>query len=127
MRKLLALLRWPRASARTTPDGRGPKARGLMTDSDWIRQRAPQRHRDEELSDDAVEWLAHLPEDFRPGALAARFPRIVNRLAQLWRDPGLVEHYLNELMQPQRAGRQGFAADAVAELLALQLRNDDRR
>lgn len=126
MRKLLALLRWPRASARTTPDGRGPKARGLMTDSDWIRQRAPHRHRDEELSDDAVEWLAHLPEDFRPGALAARFPRIVNRLAQLWRDLGLTQHLLDELVMPRRPGRQGFPTEVTVELQSLQVLNDHR-
>ena len=126
MRKLLALLRWPRASARAPSDGRGPKPRELMTDSDWIRHRAPQRHRDEELSDDAVAWLARLPEDFRPAALAERFPRIANRLAQLWRDPGLTEHLLDELVVPRRPGRQGFPPDVIVDLQSLQVLNDHR-
>jgi len=126
MRKLLALLRWPRASAHTPPGGRGPKPRELMTDSDWVRHRAPPRHRDEQLSDDALEWLAELPEDFRPAALAERYPRIVNRLAQLWRDPGLTEHLLDELVVPRRPGRQGFPAEVTLDLQSLQVLNDHR-
>jgi len=126
MRKLLALLRWPRASARNPSGGRGPKPRELMTDSDWIRHRAPPRHRDEELSDDAIDWLAELPEDFRPAALADRYPRIVNRLAQLWRDPGLTEHLLDELVVPRRPGRQGFPPEVILDLQSLQVLNDHR-
>ncbi|HWI10990.1 MAG TPA: hypothetical protein VNU48_06645 [Burkholderiaceae bacterium] len=126
MRKLLALLRWPRASARTPPGGRGPKPRELMTDSDWVRHRAPPRHRDEQLSGDARAWLAELPEDFRPAALAERYPRIANRLAQLWRDPGLTEHLLDELVLPRRPGRQGFPPEVMVDLQSLQVLNDHR-
>jgi len=126
MRKLLALLRWPKASTRYSPGAHGTKPRELMTDSDWIRHRVPPRHRDEELSDDAVNWLARLPEDFRPAALAERFPRVVNRLAQLWQDPGLTEHFLDELVVPRRPGRQGFPAEVTVDLQSLQVLNDHR-
>jgi hypothetical protein len=126
MRKLLALLRWPGTSVRPRPGTRAAKPRAPMTDADWTRHRAPTRHRDATLSDDAVEWLARLPEDFRPAALAERFPRIVNRLAQLWRDPGLTEHLLDDLVAPRRPGRQGFPADVTVDLQSLQVLNDHR-
>lgn len=126
MRKLLALLRWPGAAPRSRPGARGPKPRDLMTDSDWVRHRAPVRHRDEALSDDALDWLDRLPQDFRPAALAERFPRIVNRLAMLWPDPGLTEHCLDELVVPRRPGRQGFPPDVMVDLQSLQVLNDHR-
>lgn len=126
MRKLLALLRWPRPSAGDARDRRGPKPRELMTDSDWVRHRAPLRHRDEELSDDAIGWLAHLPEDFRPTALAEQFPRIVNRLAQLWIDPGLTQHLLDDLILPRRPDRMGFPPEVMVDLQSLQVLNDHR-
>jgi hypothetical protein len=123
LRKLLSLLGLSKAPARRTP---GPKPRELMTDSDWVRHRAPRRLRDDELSSGAQQWLERLPEDFRPHALAERFPRLVNRLALLWRDPGLAEHFLIELTLPTRPGRQGFAPEVTTELQSLQVLNDHR-
>ena len=38
----------------------------------------------------------------------------------------MTEHFLDELLRTRRAERQGFPADASAELLALQLCNDER-
>ena len=124
MRKLLALLKFPQKANAARP--RGPKPRELMTDSDWIRHRAPTRHRDETLSDAALRWRRRLPDEAQPDALCARFPRIANRLAVLWRDPGLTEHLLDELTLPQRPGRQGFPPEVSAELQALQLYNEQR-
>ena len=126
MRKLLDFLKlsWPAATA--APRAFGPKPRELMTDSDWVRHRAPERHRDEELSDAALTWLVRMPSELRPDVLCVRFPRIVNRLAVLWRDPGLTEHYLDELLQPPRPGRLGFPADVAAELQALLACNELR-
>lgn len=126
MRKLLALLRRHVPSTRFGPGTRGPKPRELMTDSDWVRHRAPQRHRDQVLSDGARDWLDQLPEDFRPAALAEHFPRIANRLALLWRDPGLTEHCLDELVCPKRPGRQGFPPEVTLDLQSLQVLNDHR-
>ena len=97
-----------------------------MTDSDWVRHRAPRRLRDDELSADAQKWLERLPEDFHAEALAERFPRLINRLALLWRDPGLTEHFLAELVQPTRPGRQGVALEVMVELQSLQVLNDLR-
>jgi hypothetical protein len=127
MRKFLPFLRLPGLLLRgSAPAPRGPKPPELMTDSDWVRHRAPQRHRDETLSDAAVVWLSRLPDEFRPDALAARYPRIANRFALLWRDPGLIEQYLDELLVPKRPDRQGFPSDVTTDLQSLQLLNEHR-
>ena len=126
MRRLFAWLIGRRPGADRSLAGRTPKPPELMTDSDWVRHRAPVRQRDETLSAAALDWLADLPDDFRAEALAERFPRIANRFAQLWLDPGLVEHYLDELLQPQRPGRQGFSPEVTAELQSLQVLNEHR-
>jgi len=91
-----------------------------------VRHRAPRRLRDDELSADAHLWLERVPADFHPDAVAERFPRLINRLALLWRDPGLTEHFLVELLQPARPGRQGFAPEVTVELQSLQVLNDHR-
>ncbi|HWH84552.1 MAG TPA: hypothetical protein VNU71_20165 [Burkholderiaceae bacterium] len=126
MRRLLAFLTGRRRANEPSFEARAPKAPALMTDSDWIRHRAPLRHRDEALSTDALDWLAEMPDDFRPEALAEQFPRIANRFALLWRDPGLVEHYLDELLMPARPGRQGFPPEVTVDLQSLQVLNEHR-
>lgn len=126
MRRLLGYFRSFRAGLPAPASQRGPKRPELMTDSDWVRHRAPVRHRDEALSDAAQKWSRRLPEAIRPDELCTRYPRIANRLAQLWRDPGLTEHCLDELLSPRRTGRQGFPQPVADELLALQFCNDDR-
>ena len=130
MRKFLSFLRLPlrlpAALRRGVPPPRGPKPPELMTDSDWVRHRAPLRHRDEALSTAAVAWLARLPDEFRPQSLPARYPRIANRFALLWRDAGLIELYIDELLVPARPNRQGFPAEVTTELRALQFLNEQR-
>lgn len=126
MRRLLAFLTRRRRANVPSSAGRAAKPPALMTDSDWIRHRAPQRHRDESLSADALDWLAEMPDDFRPEALAEEFPRIANRFALLWRDPGLVQHYLDELLMPVRPGRKGFPPEVTVDLQSLQVLNEHR-
>ena len=127
MRKLLALLKSPWVASRPASNHRaGPKPRALMTESDWIRLRAPQRHRDLVLSDAAHAWVQRLPPDMQPQNLCARFPRVANQLALLWRDPGLADYLLDDLTAPHRPGRRGFPPEVIGELLALRMRNDER-
>ncbi len=126
IRNLLGLLKLPsftRQSERRPP---GPKPPELMTESDWIRHRAPVRHRDESLSPAAGSWALDLPAEIRPVRLCVQFPRIANRLALLWMDPGLTDHCLDELMFSRRPGRQGFPADIQAEIEALHAANELR-
>ena len=126
MSKLLRLLKFPGFVAPTARRPPGPKPPELMTASDWVRHRLPTRHRDASLSDAAQEWVLRLPPQARPNRLCAAFPRVANRLALLWRDPGLTEHYLDDLLAPRRPGRQGFPSDVSVELLALLLCNEQR-
>jgi hypothetical protein len=89
------------------------------TASDWAHVRAPQRHRDLVLSDQATRWLKRLPRDMRPSELCQRFPRVVNRIAALWHDEGLTEYTFVDLLGGLRAGRRGFPPEIAAELMAL--------
>ena len=118
LRKLLPFLR-----LRGMADAPSLGLRGAKPD--WVR--APGRHRDATLSDAALKWLARLPAAFRPHALAQRFPRIANRFALLWCDPGLTEQFIDELLLPKRSDRQGFAPEVTADLQSLQVLNEHRR
>jgi hypothetical protein len=114
-------------AARTPPPApSGPKPVELMTPADWVRHRVPKRHRDDAVSDATHKWVQRLPPEFRPYRLCAAFPRIANRLAELWRDPGLTDHYLDELLHSRREGRQGFPPAVSAELHTLSLGNEQR-
>jgi hypothetical protein len=127
MRKLLTLLKRARQVTRESgPRPGGPKDRALMTESDWIRLRAPVRQRDEVLSDAAHAWVQRLAVDLQPHNLCACFPRIANQLARLWHDAGLIDHLLDDLTAPRRPGRRGFPPEVFGELMALKVRNDER-
>lgn len=95
-------------------------ARADWSASDWSRIRAPDRHRDQELSAKAARWMAWLPADVRPHTLAAHYPRIVNKLATCWRDVGITERLLDQLLCDDRGDRMGFAPAILLELEAVQ-------
>ena len=67
--------------------------------------RVPKRQRHTVLSDQTRKWLEHLPEAVRPRELSARFPRIANQLAACWRDDGLIEYLLEDMVVDRRGGR----------------------
>jgi hypothetical protein len=121
------LRRWfaQRAARPGSPPSAWPRdtladARADWSTTDWARIRAPERHRDQELSAKATRWIAWLPADTRPQALAAFYPRIVNKLAACWRDVGITERLLDQLLNDERGDRMGFAPAIVLELEALQ-------
>ncbi len=74
----------------------------------------------DELGAAAEAWLDQLPDHARPRRLAARHPRIVNRLAEVWGDPAAAADALDLLMIDTRGGRTGFAPTIRAELKRLQ-------
>jgi hypothetical protein len=75
----------------------------------------------EELSQEALEWLSQLPRGVDPKALISKFPRIVNRIASLWKMPLQCEKYLDELIFDTREGkRQGFPPEVAFELAYLK-------
>jgi len=79
------------------------------------------------LSPAAHVWLMKLPSAVRPNHLADIFPRIVNRLALVWRDVELADKVLDDLLVDKRGGRRGFPSEVSAELLRLHAFHERRR
>jgi len=65
-------------------------------------------------------WLASLPANVRPLALATKFPRVANRIAQEWREPSACRRDFDDLVYDKRGTRRGFPPDVYVELLALR-------
>jgi len=87
------------------------------TVKDWDSERRPAPP--EPLTDAAAAWLGTLPFAVRPRALARQFPRIANRLCELWKRPAQCDPYLKQLIVDERGGRKGFPPEVAAELSTL--------
>jgi len=61
-----------------------------------------------------------------PSHVEQRFPRILARIAELWGSPEL-DAYLEELILPDRPGRQGFPHEVGLELFRLAALHDALR
>jgi hypothetical protein len=72
------------------------------------------------LQDATVAWVAELPIEVRPLALARRFPRIANSICEMWRRVARCEAYLDALVVDRRGDRSGFPADVAQELTVLR-------
>ena len=100
------------AEAKRAVDGEPAKpSASNFTDK---RTRTPQ----EPLLDVTRTWLASLPQDVRPMELARQFPRIANRLRQLWKQVSKCEEYVDALLVDCRGTRNGFPPKIVQELEA---------
>jgi hypothetical protein len=80
----------------------------------------PALPRSSELTDAAARLLESLARKCSMPHLAARFPRVLNRVAAVWSQPGLVERYFEELMLDSRGSRAGFPPEVLSELVALR-------
>jgi len=87
------------------------------TVKDWDGERRPTPA--EPLNDATVAWLGSLPFNLRPRALARQFPRIANRLCELWKRPAQCDAYFKKLIMDERGGRKGFPPEVAAELSTL--------
>jgi hypothetical protein len=67
-----------------------------------------------------IHWFASLPNGLRPVALAERYPRIINQLAQSWRSPSACRAKFEDLLSDRRGNRRGFSQDIRHELIRLQ-------
>src|SRR6476620_3915509 len=75
----------------------------------------------EELRQETITWLRHLPRNVQPNSLVQQFPRIANRIAELWEMPLRCEKYLDELIFDTRNNtRQGFPAQIAFEISYLK-------
>ncbi|MEO8297609.1 MAG: hypothetical protein ABI574_07335 [Burkholderiales bacterium] len=90
------------------------------TPSNWETVRAPEASFDKTLSNPAMAWLENLAPQVRPQQLAQRFPRIVNRFAQVWPDAELTQRYFDSLMLDDRGTRKGFPPEVMEELIVLR-------
>lgn len=86
--------------------------------TDWSAQRSASSP--EQLSVASFKWIATLPANVRPHALARAYPRIANRLAEIWHRPVQCEKYLDDLVWDRRGNRQGFPPPIAAEIAALK-------
>jgi len=75
---------------------------------------------DDVLRERAVKWLAALPADLRPMATAGHYPRIVNRMDELWSQCEYTRLHFQSLLVDRREGRKGFPLEVRRELEALQ-------
>ena len=84
-------------------------------------------HVEAELLAPTLRWLARMPTHVRPALLMNQYPRVVNLLWALRRQPERFGEYMDELLfyEAARGKRAGFPADAVRELLVLRQYYDE--
>ena len=80
---------------------------------------APDAH-DCALHDRTFKWIATLPLDLRPMVTGRQYPRIVNRIGDLWPHCEYTRLYFQSLLIDRRKGRRGFPLAVRKELEALQ-------
>ena len=83
-------------------------------------KRAPPSGSDLNLSPLVPRWVQTLPAEAQPQHLCEHFPRIANRLALCWADPGLAMRLLDEFFLDKRGTRRGFPPQALNELKVLR-------
>ena len=93
---------------------------GNRASGDYSKTRSASSTQDLELSAAAQALLASIDESTRPTELAAAFPRIVNRMASLWKAPRQMDRYFDDLLTDTRGGRQGFPLGILMELTTLK-------
>lgn len=103
----------PRAAAKTSPCAENVVSPEVLR----LRKAKPI----EQLLPTTVKWLASLPEQVRPVALANRYARIANVLALDWKRPVACRRYFDDLLLDRsRNKRQGFPVDVHRELETLR-------
>src|SRR6266581_3929795 len=97
-----------------------PVNKPAPAEADYSKRRHQPEKDDLELNAAGQALLAYLEESVRPKELAASFPRIVNRMAKLWKMPREMDRYLEELLADTRGNRKGFALKILMELSTLR-------
>ena len=67
-----------------------------------------------------TRWLEALPQEVRPMALVAKYPRIANILTLVWNNPVECRAYFDELIIDHRGKRRGFPEDVHRDLVHLR-------
>jgi len=82
--------------------------------------RRPIKPGDNVLRHRTIKWLATLPASIRPLRTGQLYPRIVNRISDLWSQCEYTRLHFQSLLIDRRGDREGFPSDVQAELEALQ-------
>jgi hypothetical protein len=90
------------------------------TISEWQEARRAPDASDTILQERKFKWIATLPAEIRPMATGRRYPRIVNRIGDLWGHCEYSRLYFQSLLIDRRKGRKGFPPEVRRELEALQ-------
>ena len=72
------------------------------------------------LSGDAIRLMCVLDGKIVVDRTADRFPRVLNRVASLWKKPAEADRYFEELLNDSRGSRQGFPLGVLSEINALR-------
>jgi hypothetical protein len=72
-----------------------------------------------QLTGEALRLLVKLDAKVRLRELPARFPRVLNRIAELWHNPQQADRYFDELLLYSRGVRQGFPPCVITEIASL--------
>ena len=94
-----------------------PSAAGQL---DYGKRRHQPEKDDLVLSASGLTWLGSIETSARPIRLAAVFPRIVNRIAKIWKTPREMDRYFGDLLEDTRGNRQGFPLSILMELSTLK-------
>jgi hypothetical protein len=90
------------------------------TVTDWLAVRRAVDTKDADLRERTFKWLATLPRSVRPMTTARKYPRIANRMCDLWPKCEFTRLYLQSLLIDRRGERKGLPADVTQEIEALQ-------
>jgi len=101
------------------PAGSGP-APDADAAADWHDLRRQAATDDGGLHDRTFKWLATLPADVRPMATGRQYPRILNRIGDLWGHCEYTRLHFQSLLIDRRKGRKGFPAAVRKEIETLQ-------
>jgi len=82
-----------------------------------VMRQAPAR---QELPTTTVRWALTLPTENRPLFLLTHYPKIANKLAEIWSNRASVQRCLDDLMLDHRGDRAGFPQEAFNDLMRLQ-------
>lgn len=98
----------------------GNKEASAPAQVDYSKRRHQPDKDDLKLNAAGLTWLASIEQSARPIKLAAAFPRIVNRMAKVWKIPRETDRYFQDLLEDHRGNRQGFPLNILMELTTLK-------
>src|SRR5256885_12743254 len=110
------LLQTSRGERRRRMDIAFPMKPNVAAPVDYSKRRHQPEKDDLELSPAGEALLAYIEESARPKEVAAAFPRILNRMAKLWKMPREMDRYFEELLADTRGNRKGFPLNILMEL-----------